>query len=97
MCARLQSGLVDAAVQCLKPGGSILYSTCSIAPEENEFVVQDAIVKHGLRVGETGIQMGREGLTWAFGRELDGSLKLARRFYPHTDHTEGFFICKLTR
>lgn len=97
VCARRQSGLVDAAVQCLKPGGSVLYSTCSIAPEENEFVVQDAIVRHGLQVVDTGIQMGREGLTRAFGRELDGSLKLARRFYPHTDDTEGFFICKLTR
>ncbi len=38
--ARLQEALLNAAVSLLEPGGTVLYSTCSLEPEENEAVVE---------------------------------------------------------
>lgn len=39
--ARKQYGLIRSAFAALKPGGTLLYCTCSFAPEENEAVVSD--------------------------------------------------------
>ena len=39
MCARRQAGILDAGAQLLRPGGRLVYSTCTFAPEENEQTV----------------------------------------------------------
>lgn len=44
--ARLQAGLLEAALRHLAPGGRILYATCSIEPEENENVVAEVFAAH---------------------------------------------------
>jgi 16S rRNA C967 or C1407 C5-methylase (RsmB/RsmF family)/NOL1/NOP2/fmu family ribosome biogenesis protein len=43
MCAVRQSILLDAATKLLKPGGTIIYSTCTFSPEENEQLIQTFI------------------------------------------------------
>lgn len=43
----LQKGLIESAWKLLKPGGRLLYSTCSMLPEENEGVVEWFLEKHG--------------------------------------------------
>jgi hypothetical protein len=45
--ARQQLALLDAAAGCVAPGGRLVYSTCSIDPEENEHVVAAFLCKHG--------------------------------------------------
>ena len=45
-CARSQRALLDRALGAVKPGGTVLYSTCSILPQENEDAVTEALVKH---------------------------------------------------
>jgi len=45
--ARQQLALLDAAARCVAPGGRLVYSTCSIDPEENEHVVAAFLRKHG--------------------------------------------------
>ena len=45
--ARQQLALLDAAAGCVAPGGRLVYSTCSIDPEENEHVVAAFLRKHG--------------------------------------------------
>jgi 16S rRNA (cytosine967-C5)-methyltransferase len=40
---RLQINIVNAVAKLLKPGGILVYSTCSIEPEENEHVVQQVL------------------------------------------------------
>lgn len=45
-CARSQRALLDRALTVLKPGGTLVYSTCSVLPQENEDAVQGALKKH---------------------------------------------------
>lgn len=49
---QLQSRLLHAAAERVKPGGTIVYSTCSIEPEENEAIVQAVAERLNLRVAE---------------------------------------------
>jgi len=94
----LQKSLIDAALTCLKPGGSLVYSTCAIAPEENEFVINHALKNEGINVKKMDFIRGSPAFTdLMFGETLHPSIKEARRLYPHKDGTEGFFICKLQK
>lgn len=45
-CVSAQSALLDKALSVLKPGGEVVYSTCSVLPEENEKVVEKFLKKH---------------------------------------------------
>ncbi len=45
--AKLQKKLISAAFEILAPGGAMVYSTCTSAPEENEFVIQFLLEKYG--------------------------------------------------
>jgi len=93
----LQRRLISAAAAILREGGVLVYSTCSIAPEENEEVIHYALKRWPLRVVDTGLPVGEPGFTEPFGRPLDPSLALARRLYPYKHQTEGFFLCKLRK
>ena len=46
-CARSQRALLDRAMSALKPGATLVYSTCSILPQENEDALAEALDKHG--------------------------------------------------
>ena len=46
MCAKRQSDILDSAAKLLKPGGRLVYSTCTFAPEEDELAVADFLEKH---------------------------------------------------
>jgi NOL1/NOP2/sun family putative RNA methylase len=97
-CATRQDVMLEAAIDALVEGGTIVYSTCSIAPEENELVIDPILRRHPeLQVTEIDIEFGSPGYTTPYGLSLSDSLSLARRFLPHIDGTEGFFICKMTK
>ncbi len=44
--AALQAGILDAAVQALRPGGRLVYSTCTISPDENEHQMEAVVARH---------------------------------------------------
>jgi len=97
-CATRENEMLDAAISVLAPEGTIVYSTCSIAPEENEYIVDDILKRHPeLKIVPIHLDFGSAGYTEPFGVHLNKSLKLARRFLPHQDGTEGFFICKMKK
>lgn len=52
LCARRQDEILDQAVQMLRPGGLLVYSTCTFAPEEDEGTVERLIARHGFAVEE---------------------------------------------
>ncbi|NHI83893.1 MAG: RsmB/NOP family class I SAM-dependent RNA methyltransferase [Candidatus Thorarchaeota archaeon] len=97
-CATREGNMLDAAVRSLAPGGTMVYSTCSIAPEENEYVVDDILRRYSeINIVPTDLDFGISGYTEPYGVHLDKSLSLARRFLPHLHDFEGFFICRLRK
>jgi NOL1/NOP2/sun family putative RNA methylase len=97
-CATREDELLDAAVTALAPGGTIVYSTCSIAPEENEYVVDEILKRHpDMKIAPIPLEFGTPGYSEPFGVSLDESLILTKRFLPHLHGSEGFFICKMKK
>jgi len=92
-CSNRQEKLVESAARLVKPGGVLVYATCSFAPEENEMVVESLL--HSGRISVEPIPYGSEGLTRFDDREFNAQLKNSRRLYPHLHNTTGFFIAKL--
>ncbi len=97
-CATREDEMLDAAVNALTEGGTIVYATCSIAPEENEYVVDDILKRYPeMEVVEIPLDFGVPGYSEPYGIKLHESLTRARRFLPHLHGTEGFFICKMQK
>ncbi|MGD9396343.1 MAG: RsmB/NOP family class I SAM-dependent RNA methyltransferase [Candidatus Thorarchaeota archaeon] len=97
-CATREDEMIEAAVNALTEGGTIVYSTCSIAPEENEYIVDDILKRHPeMEIVQISTEFGSPGYSEPFGVKLHESLILARRFLPHLHGTEGFFICKMMK
>ena len=46
MCARRQAEILDSGAQLVRPGGRLVYSTCTFAPEENELAVSEFLERH---------------------------------------------------
>ncbi len=94
-CSKLQRDLLDSALKSLKPNGVLVYSTCSLTPEENELNVQWVLENYDVRLKE--VEWGEPALTEISGIELDKEIKKCRRFYPHKHETSGFFIAKIVK
>ncbi|WP_324668663.1 RsmB/NOP family class I SAM-dependent RNA methyltransferase [Geochorda subterranea] len=94
----LQRRLLASALRATRPGGVVVYATCTLNPDENEGVVDWALKRYGeaLEVLPVALDVpGRwEGLTEVGGVSLHPSLRLAVRI-PPSPTMEGFFVCKL--
>ena len=82
-----QLAILNGLAPCVKPGGALLYSTCTVLRAENEDVVDAFLTAHP--------DFTPEGfsLPAPIGRIEGGRLSL----YPHIHGTDGFFICKLRK
>jgi tRNA (cytosine40_48-C5)-methyltransferase len=92
--AGLQREIITKAVECLSDDGEMVYSTCSLEPEEDELNIDWAIKNLNLQTEQIYCQ-GEKGLTNIFGKQLDPSIKHCRRLWP--GETQGFFVCKLKK
>jgi len=92
--AELQRELLAEATKVLTDDGELVYSTCSLEPEENELNVDWAIRTLGLRAEQIECY-GEKASTDIFGERLDSSLENCRRIWPR--ETQGFFVCKFRK
>jgi len=94
--AGAQKGILRRAVQATRTGGTVVYSTCTFAPEENEGVLDYVLAEEPCRVVEFDIPLASApGVTGWNDAEYDPSVARARRIYPHLNDTGGFFCAKL--
>jgi tRNA (cytosine40_48-C5)-methyltransferase len=92
--AALQREILKTAVECLKDEGEMVYSTCSLEPEEDELNMDWAIKNLNLKTEPIYCQ-GEKGITNVFGKQIDPSIKHCKRLWP--GETQGFFVCKLKK
>lgn len=95
--AMMQKKLLNAALSTLKDGGILVYSTCSLEPEENELMIDWLLRAHNdVALLDTDLEVGDPGITEIFGKTLHPDIKKTRRLWPHKTGTQGFFIAKMT-
>jgi 16S rRNA (cytosine967-C5)-methyltransferase len=87
--AARQLAILHAGADALTPGGTLVYSTCTISPAENEGVIQAFLAEHGEFAAD---DLRSDVPLWDHGR-VPGFLQTL----PHRDATEGFFIARVRR
>jgi len=94
--AGVQKGILRRAVQATRPGGTVVYSTCTFAPEENEAVLDHVLDVEDCRLVDFDAPLdGVPGVTEWESETYDPSVQKALRIYPHHNDTGGFFCAKL--
>ncbi len=87
---RAQASILNAAAHLVKTGGSLLYATCSLLPDENESVVRSFLERRAeFRLSPIQEVLDRRGIPLA----ADGPFL---RLLPHRHHTDGFFAALMT-
>ncbi|MBS3170038.1 RsmB/NOP family class I SAM-dependent RNA methyltransferase [Candidatus Woesearchaeota archaeon] len=98
--ARQQKELIVTAFENLKPGGIMVYSTCSLEPEENESVVDHLLKTFPaakiMPAKLAGLKTSSPVLEFA-GKAFDPQLKHVLRIWPQDNDTEGFFVAKIRK
>jgi 16S rRNA (cytosine967-C5)-methyltransferase len=86
-----QRAILDAAASLLKPGGRLVYGTCSLLAEENEEIVKDFLARHpDFALVPAKAVLDKQGVKVAgIGEYL--------RLYPHRHDTDGFFAAVMER
>jgi 16S rRNA (cytosine967-C5)-methyltransferase len=88
-CALRQYSILQAASEHVTSNGALVYCTCSILPEENEYVIEAFLKKNpGFKVVPQTPFLGSPGLR---------GFEQCQRFYPHIHECNGYFIAKLQR
>jgi len=94
--AGVQKGILRRAVQATREGGSVVYSTCTFAPAENEAVLDHAIREADCELVDFDLPLAHvEGVRAWEGETYDESVRRAKRIYPHHNDTGGFFVARL--
>jgi len=95
--SKLQKELIISAFECLKPGGEMIYATCTFSPEENEEVIDFLLKKYeNAYVKEVNLPINniQEGITNWEEKKYNEEVKKAIRILPK-DAFSGFFFCKI--
>lgn len=94
----LQEELLRRAVELVRPGGTILYVTCTFAPEENEGVVSRVLGDSPVRMQSVELPVpSAPGLATFEKERYEPSLALAHRLYPHHLDSGGLFLALLRK
>jgi 16S rRNA C967 or C1407 C5-methylase (RsmB/RsmF family) len=82
----------------LNVGGEMIYSTCTLSPEENEMIVNNLLEKFNIELEEIDLPLKtRPGITEWEAEKLNEELKKCVRLYPQDNDTDGFFVAKIRK
>jgi len=97
---RIQKKLLESGFNALKPGGVLIYSTCTYGVEENEAVI-DCLLRKYPSADIAPIKLKsfkfRQGLLKWKDLKFDKRIRNAVRIYPYDIDSVGFFICKIVK
>lgn len=100
--AKLQKSLLSSAFRALSPGGVVVYSTCTMAPEENEGVIRSLLLEYGDALELCDLSHLFPGASLApglseFEAEVFSFAPKVLRVWPHLFNSEGFFVAALRK
>ncbi|MFH1911920.1 MAG: RsmB/NOP family class I SAM-dependent RNA methyltransferase, partial [Pseudomonadota bacterium] len=87
-CSQIQRRLLRSAADCVRPGGRLIYSVCTVTPEENETVIED------LLKDRIDFSLIKPPIAGDIPPELIDPAGFFRSF-PHRHGTDGFFAAVL--
>ncbi len=87
--AKIQMAILDAGAQALRPGGMLVYSTCTISAQENERQIERFLNRNS--------HFALDDLSNEQQSHIHPSMSEALLTMPHRDHTAGFFIARMRR
>ena len=99
--ARRQTTLLRSALAAVRTGGEVVYSTCTLAPEEDEGVLDGILSAFPGSVEVADLSRGKNmqapGLAGDESRVFHPSVRNAFRLWPHLFQTAGFFAAKIVK
>lgn len=94
--ASQQKAILGNALRVLSKNGEIVYSTCTLSPEENEEVIEYITKKFNTELVSFNLPIkSRPGIKEWEGYKFDFDVSKVHRIYPQDNDSEGFFIAKL--
>lgn len=94
----LQKRLAVEALRILKVNGEMIYSTCTLSPEEDEEVVNFLKRNFDIEIEKLSLPLKmRCGICEWEGKEYDKEVQNACRLYPQDNNTDGFFLAKIRK
>jgi len=91
----LQAEMLDHALRLLRPGGRLMYCTCSLLPDEGECQVEEALARHdGLSVDRDALKIEGVDPRWV---TEEGGLRLRPDYWPERGGMDGFYMALLRR
>jgi len=95
--SRQQKKMLAFALKCLKIGGTLVYSTCTHSPEENEAIIDFALKNFPVKVENINLPLiTRPGITKWKNIQYNPEVQKSCRIYPQDNDSEGFFLSKMT-
>jgi len=95
--SRMQQKLIANALKVLKVGGTLVYSTCTHSPEENEEVIQFVLDNFPVKIENISLPVKtRQGILKWKDKEFSPEIRKCCRIYPQDNDSEGFFVAKMT-
>jgi 16S rRNA (cytosine967-C5)-methyltransferase len=91
----LQARILDHAWTLLKPGGRLIFCTCSLLPDEGEVQIDEALGRHA-DMSVTREALNIEGIDPAWITD-EGGLRLRPDYWPELGGMDGFYIAALTK
>jgi 16S rRNA (cytosine967-C5)-methyltransferase len=91
----MQGELIDHAWSLLKPGGRLVFSTCSLLPDEGEVQVDEALERHGdMSVDTSAMNLPGIDASWI---TSEGGLRLRPDYWPEIGGMDGFYVACLRK
>ncbi len=98
LLSRLQLMLITSAIKMVKVGGEVVYSTCTLTPEENELIINHIVKKYPVEILEIDLPVESINALSSYKEErLDENIIKGRRIIPWHIDSDGFFIIKLKK